>query len=189
MAVFRLNQEQWEFVQRFLPEQHMGRPRSRDKECFEAILYVLKTGCQWELLPGEYPPKSTVHRRFKLWKKAKVFYRLFRKTRCPDPAQAVVHIDSTMRLAKRGRQDFQSREVQVQQNNGPVQRTRTNSGVWTECRRSKWSQGHWANFTVYTQKRLCDRRSGIWQQNTTSPDSLSTSDAPDSPQAVWESAC
>jgi len=127
MAVIRLNNEQWTFIQEFLPEQHMERPRSRDKECFEAILYVLKTGCQWELLPGEYPPKSTVHRRYLIWKKARVFYRLFRKTRCKEPGQAVFHMDATIRLAKRGRQNLESREVQGQQNNGPVQRTRANS--------------------------------------------------------------
>ena len=98
----------------------MGRPRSRDKECMEAILYVLKTGCQWEMLPGEYPPKSTVHDRYKVWKKAKVFYRLFRKTRCNDPCQVVVHIDSTIRLAKRGRVGVESREIQIQQNYCPV---------------------------------------------------------------------
>jgi transposase len=45
MAVIRLTEAQWEFIQQFLPEQHMGRPRSRDKECFEEVLYVLKTGC------------------------------------------------------------------------------------------------------------------------------------------------
>lgn len=102
MGVIRLNDAQWEFVSFYLPEQHMGRPRSRDKECFEAILYVLKTGCQWELLPCEYPPKSTVHRRFKVWQKAKVFQRIFRKTRCNNPAQTVVHIDATIKQAKRG---------------------------------------------------------------------------------------
>jgi transposase len=46
MGVVKLNLKQWEFIKEFIPEQHMGRPRSRDKECFEAILYVLKTGCQ-----------------------------------------------------------------------------------------------------------------------------------------------
>lgn len=111
MGVIRLTEEQWEFVQRFLPEQHMGRPRSRDRECFEAILYVLKTGYQWELLPGEYPPKSTVHDRYKVWRKTRVFYRLFRKTRCTDPKQAVVHIDSTIRLAKRGPLRLKSGEI------------------------------------------------------------------------------
>ena len=75
MAIIKLTEEQWEFVQRFIPTQYMGRPRTRDKECFEAILYQLRTGCQWELLPNEYPPKSTVHRRYLLWKKKKVFYR------------------------------------------------------------------------------------------------------------------
>ena len=46
MGVIRLIQEQWEFIEYYLPEQQMGRPRSRDKECFEAVLYKLKTGCQ-----------------------------------------------------------------------------------------------------------------------------------------------
>jgi len=103
MGLLRLNEEQWALIQHYLPEQHMGGPRKKDKECFEAILYKLKTGCQWEYLPDGYPPKSTVHDRFLLWKKEKVFYRLFRKTRCNDPKQAVVHIDATLRLAKRGR--------------------------------------------------------------------------------------
>jgi transposase len=120
MSVIRLNNEQWKFVERYLPDQHMGRPRSRDKECFEAVLYVLKTGCQWEMLPNEYPPKSTVHRRYLVWKKARVFYRLFRKTRCTDSSQAVVHIDSTIRLAKRGQANFKSRKIQDQQNYRPV---------------------------------------------------------------------
>lgn len=120
MGVLRLSEEQWTFIQRFIPEQRMGRPRTRDKECFEAILYVLKTGCQWELLPECYPPKSTVHDRFLLWKKQRVFYRLFRKTSCTDPSETVAHIDSTIRIAKRGRQNFKSREIQIQQNNSLV---------------------------------------------------------------------
>mgnify|MGYP006228832977 CR=1 FL=1 len=120
MGVIRLNDEQWEFIEYYLPEQHMGRPRTRDKECFEAALYVLKTGCQWEMLPKEYPPKSTVHKRYLVWKKARVFYRLFRKTRCTDPAQAIYHIDSTIRIAKRGQVGLESREIQVQQNYCPM---------------------------------------------------------------------
>lgn len=102
MGLLRLTDEQWAFFQQFIPEQHMGRPRSRDRECFEGILYVLKTGCQWEMLPDGYPPKSTVHRRFLLWKKQRVFYKAFKMTRSSDPAETVRHIDSTLRLVKRG---------------------------------------------------------------------------------------
>lgn len=120
MGVIRLTQEQWAFVEAFIPEQHMGRPRTRDRECFEAILYLLKTGCQWDLLPDSYPPRSTVHRRFLLWKKQKVFYRLFRKTRCNNPAQTVTHIDATLRLVKRGPAGQQGREIQNHQNNCPL---------------------------------------------------------------------
>ena len=119
MGVFRFNEAQWEFVKQFIPVQHVGRPRTRDRECMEAIFYVLKTGCQWEYLPGEYPPKSTVHDRYLLWKKLKVFYRLFRKTRCKEQSNVVSHIDATIRLAKRGRRNFESRKIQVQQNNRP----------------------------------------------------------------------
>jgi transposase len=120
MGTLRLSEDQWAFVKGFIPEQHFGRPRTRDKECFEAILYVLKTGCQWDLLPGCYPPKSTVHDRYLLWKKQRVFYRLFRKTRCNNPAQTVTHIDATLRLVKRGPVGEQGREVQDHQNNGPL---------------------------------------------------------------------
>jgi transposase len=120
MGELRLSEKQWTFVQKVIPPQHMGRPRTRDKECFEAILYVLKTGCQWQYLPSSYPPRSTVHDRFLLWKKQKVFYRLFKKTRCKDPAQAVVHIDSTLRLVKRGSVGQQGREIQNHENYCPV---------------------------------------------------------------------
>jgi transposase len=32
-----------------------------------AILYVLSTGCQWQALPKDLPPKSTAHHYFLLW--------------------------------------------------------------------------------------------------------------------------
>lgn len=36
-------------------------------DVFCAILYLLKTGCQWSMLPKDFPPKSTVHYHFKQW--------------------------------------------------------------------------------------------------------------------------
>jgi hypothetical protein len=32
MGVLRLTEEQWAFVERFIPQQHMGQSRTRDKE-------------------------------------------------------------------------------------------------------------------------------------------------------------
>ncbi len=47
----------------------LGRPREVDlREVVNAILYLLRTGCPWRLLPREFPPKSTVFGYFRrLW--------------------------------------------------------------------------------------------------------------------------
>jgi transposase len=37
------------------------------REILNAILYVLWTGCQWNALPKDFPPKSTVHYYFVMW--------------------------------------------------------------------------------------------------------------------------
>lgn len=46
------------------------RPRVVDVyEVFCALLYILKSGCQWSMLPRDFPPKSTVHYYFSIWNK------------------------------------------------------------------------------------------------------------------------
>ena len=37
------------------------------REILNAIFYVLSTGCQWQALPKDLPPKSTAHYYFMLW--------------------------------------------------------------------------------------------------------------------------
>lgn len=39
----------------------------RVRECYNALRYLLKTGCQWRMLPVEFPPRSTVHDAFTRW--------------------------------------------------------------------------------------------------------------------------
>jgi transposase len=53
-----------------------GRRPANNKECFEAVLYLLRTGCQWSELPQDYPPKSTVHDRFQAWCERGIFTHL-----------------------------------------------------------------------------------------------------------------
>jgi putative transposase len=39
-----------------------GRPRTTaPREVLNAVLYLLRTGCPWSMLPQHYPPKSTVY--------------------------------------------------------------------------------------------------------------------------------
>jgi putative transposase len=62
---------QWDLIEPFLlPEPGGGRPRKTDpRDILDAILYILRTGCQWRYLPGDLPPKSTVWRYFDRWRR------------------------------------------------------------------------------------------------------------------------
>jgi putative transposase len=65
-----LTDEQWELMQIVIPEAKPGgRPRSADmREVINAMLYVNRSGCQWDMLPHDLPPKSTVYEYFAAWR-------------------------------------------------------------------------------------------------------------------------
>src|SRR3954452_19661139 len=61
--------EQWALVERLIPVYPGGRPRKTAvRDVLDAILYVLRTGCQWRYLPKDFPPKSTAWRYFDEWR-------------------------------------------------------------------------------------------------------------------------
>ena len=70
--------KEWEIVESMLPKQGpLGRPRETDlREVFNAIQYVLATGCQWRALPRDFPPHSTVINYFYRWQGDGVFDRM-----------------------------------------------------------------------------------------------------------------
>lgn len=47
------------------------------RQVFSAIVYVLRTGCQWRALPKEFGSASAVHKHFQEWQKAGFFLRLW----------------------------------------------------------------------------------------------------------------
>lgn len=60
---------QWALIGPHLPVYPGGRPRTTDlRDVVDAILYLLRTGCQWRYLPKDFPPKSTVWRYFDEWR-------------------------------------------------------------------------------------------------------------------------
>jgi putative transposase len=53
----------------FPPARQGGRPRATDlREVLNAILYLATSGCQWRMLPKDFPPLSTVQRYFYAWR-------------------------------------------------------------------------------------------------------------------------
>jgi putative transposase len=66
-----LTDAQWELLKRHLPAAGpRGRPREVNlREIVNAIVYVLRTGCQWDYLPHDFPPSDTVYGYFRRWKR------------------------------------------------------------------------------------------------------------------------
>lgn len=65
-----LTNDQWDLALIALPEAKPGgRPRSTDlREVLNALLYQSRSGCQWDMLPHDFPPKSTVYEYFAAWR-------------------------------------------------------------------------------------------------------------------------
>jgi putative transposase len=64
-----VSDDQWALVETLIPVYPGGRPRKTStRDVLDAVLYVLRTGCQWRYLPKDFPPKSTVWRYFDEWR-------------------------------------------------------------------------------------------------------------------------
>ena len=75
-TIWRVSDELWAHVQAVLatqdPPKHTGRPRIDPRAALDAIIFRLRSGCQWNRLPTEFPDDSSVHRTFQRWVRAGV---------------------------------------------------------------------------------------------------------------------
>lgn len=82
-----LTDRQWARLEPLLEEprgrRHPGgRPRKYPlRRVVDALLYVVKTGCQWRLLPENFPPYKTVHEQFRAWRRSGVWERVLKALR------------------------------------------------------------------------------------------------------------
>ena len=64
-----LTDQQWAIIEPLIPVNAVGRPRTVDmREVLNAIFYLNRSGCQWDMLPHDLPAKSTVYDHFAQWK-------------------------------------------------------------------------------------------------------------------------
>jgi len=73
----------WDEIKNILPKEKpsktIGRPIVPYRKVFDGILYILRTGCQWKMLPKEYGSGSTCHRRFQQWNRLDLFKKTWVK--------------------------------------------------------------------------------------------------------------
>jgi putative transposase len=72
-----MTDEQWLLVSPLIPDSHGGHPRVVDiRSILNAIFYRNRAGCQWRMLPHDYPPWQTVYYYFAKWRQSGLFRRL-----------------------------------------------------------------------------------------------------------------
>ena len=73
-----LSDAEWQLLEPHIPTAEPGgRPRETNmREVLNAIFYVLKSGCQWAMLPNDFPPKGTVYHYYNEWRKDGTWKRL-----------------------------------------------------------------------------------------------------------------
>lgn len=65
-----LTDREWSLIEPFMPpSRQLGRPRTTDlRTVVNAVLYIASAGCQWRMLPKDFPPYSTVQGYFYAWR-------------------------------------------------------------------------------------------------------------------------
>jgi len=73
----------WSELKKIIPqkETNIGRPEFDNRQTFNGIIFVLKTGTQWHCLPEKYGNPTTVHGKYMKWVKAGVFKKMLTKAR------------------------------------------------------------------------------------------------------------
>jgi transposase len=69
---------EWGLIEPYMPAvKRLGRPRETDlRAIVDAILYIARTGCQWRLLPRDFPPFTTVQGYFYDWRNQGLLERI-----------------------------------------------------------------------------------------------------------------
>ena len=72
MKAERLSDAQWQIIEKYLTAPNRNRKHSL-REIWDAIFYLLRTGCQWRMLPEGYPKWELVYYYFSSWRDTELF--------------------------------------------------------------------------------------------------------------------
>ena len=117
------------------PPQRTGRPRVDFRQVFNAAVYRLRTGCQWNRMPAELGSDSSNHRWFQRWREDGVLEKIWAVLveRCDAlgvPKRNPLR-DNT--LFFKGRKPLRALKIPI---SSPFRRHPSERDVWRTCRAS-----------------------------------------------------
>ena len=91
-----LTDAQWNLIEPLFPKYRTGRPaKYSNRQLFNGILWICKTGAPWRDLPSYYGPWKTVYTRLSRWHKAEILEDIFIALNT-TPDMENLHLDSTI---------------------------------------------------------------------------------------------
>lgn len=104
-----LTDTEWSLVEKLVPQfQGFGRPPTHARrEILDGILYLVRAGCAWRMLPNDLPPWQTLYGYFRQWQKRGVWHTIHDTLRAqvrvqegkqPTPSAAILD-SQTIKIA------------------------------------------------------------------------------------------